>query len=112
MQFKTLPRKAFLIMLLMAVFMPWKANAQETLTVCDGTNTSTNAPIKNGGGSQSEFIYPATLLEDMDGGTISSVKFFSSTTSTSYSNTVTVYVEEVSETTETTSAWCYNQSTA
>ena len=105
-------KKALLLMLLMAVIMPWKVNAQETLTVCEGTNTSTNAPIKNGGGSQSEFIYPATLLEDMDGGTISSVKFFSSTTSTSYSNTVTVYVEEVSETTETTSAWCYNQSTA
>lgn len=105
-------KKTLLLMLLMAVIMPWKVNAQETLTVCDGSTTSTNAPIKNGGGSQSEFIYPATMLEDMDGGTISSIKFFSSTTSTSYSNTVTVFVEEVSETTEMTSAWRYNQSTA
>ena len=93
--------------------VPWAANAQETLTVCDGTATSSNAPIKSGGGSQTEFIYPASLLESMEGGTITSVKFFSSSTSTTnYSNTVTVFVEEVASSTISASAWQYNQSTA
>ena len=105
-------RSLFLILLL-AVFMPWAANAQETLTVCDGTSTSSYAPIKSGGGSQTEFIYPASLLGDMEGGTITSVKFFSSSTSTTnYSNTVTVFVEEVASSTISASAWQYNQSTA
>ena len=103
--------KRFLLMLLMALFMPWQTHAQETLTVCDGTKTSSNAPIRSGSGSQSEFIYPASMLGDMAGSTITSVKFFSSTTAT-YSNKVTVDVEEVSETTETTSEWRYNQSSA
>ena len=99
-------------MLLMAICWPWHANAQETLTVCNGSTTSTNAPIRTGSGSQSEIIYPARLLGDMAGGSISSVKFFASTTSTSYTNTVTVYVQEVSDTIENTSAWQYNQSSA
>ena len=100
-------------MLLLALMAPWAANAQETLTVCDGTSTSSYAPIKNGGGSQTEFIYPASLLGDMEGGTITSVKFFSTSTSTTnYSNTVTVFVEEVASSTISASAWQYNQSTA
>ncbi|MBR3467996.1 MAG: fibronectin type III domain-containing protein, partial [Bacteroidales bacterium] len=106
--------KKFLLFLMFALFcVPWAANAQETLTVCDGTATSSNAPIKSGGGSQTEFIYPASLLESMEGGTITSVKFFSSSTSTTnYSNTVTVFVEEVASSTISASAWQYNQSTA
>lgn len=108
---KTLLKKAFLLTLLMATFMPWAA-AQETLTVCNGSTTSTNAPIRNGSGSQSEIIYPSALLGDMEGGAISSVKFFASTTSASYTNKVTVYVQEVAGTTENTSAWQYNQNTA
>lgn len=108
---KTLLKKAFLLTLLMATFMPWAA-AQETLTVCNGSTTSTNAPIRNGSGSQSEIIYPSALLGDMEGGAISSVKFFASTTSVSYTNKVTVYVQEVAGTTENTSAWQYNQNTA
>ena len=106
--------KKFLLFLMFALFcVPWAANAQETLTVCDGTETSSNAPIKSGGGTQTEFIYPASLLGDMEGGTITSVKFFSSSTSTTnYSNTVTVFVEEVASSTISASAWQYNQSTA
>ena len=99
-------------MLLLALFMPWQAKAQETLTVCNGSTTSTNASIRNGNGSQSENIYPADMLSDMAGGTITSVKFFASTSSASYTNKVTVYVQEVTTTTETTSAWQYNQNTA
>lgn len=100
-------------MLLLALLAPWAANGQSTLTVCDGTSTSSYAPIKGSGGSQTEFVYPASMLEEMEGGTITSVKFFSSSTATTnYTNTVTVYVEEVEGTTESTSAWLYSQSTA
>ena len=112
MYFKTFFKKTHLLILLMAIFMPWQIRAQETHTVCDGETTSAIAPIKSGSGSQSEFIYPADLLGDMEGGSITSVKFFASTTSASYSNKVTVYVEEVFATTENTSAWQYNQSSA
>ena len=105
--------KHLLLLLLLAIGLPWAANAQETLTVCDGTATSSYSPIKGSGGSQTEFIYPASLLGDMEGGTITSVKFFSSSTSTTnYSNTVTVFVEEVASSTISASAWQYNQSTA
>ena len=102
------------LLLLTVMIAPWAAKGQETLTVCTGTTTtSTNTPIRTGSGSQSEFIYPASMLEDMTGGTITSVKFFSSsTTTTNYTNKVTVYVQEVAGTTETTSAWQYNQNTA
>ncbi len=112
MYFKKFIKKTHLLILLLAIFMPWQIRAQETHTVCDGETTSAIAPIKSGSGSQSEFIYPADLLGDMEGGSITSVKFFASTTSASYSNKVTVYVEEVSATTENTSAWQYNQSSA
>lgn len=89
--------------------MPWVANAQSPLTVCEGTTTNSSSPIRSGYGTQSECIYPASMLENMDGGTITSVKFFASTTSASYINTVTVYVEEVANTVETTSAWQYTK---
>lgn len=99
----------------MALIVPWAAMAQtpRTLTVCNGTTTSSNAPIRGGYGTQSEFIYPARLLEAMDGGTISSVKFYATKETDSYSSSpVTVYVQEVNDTIESTSAWQYNQSSA
>jgi hypothetical protein len=112
MYFKSLFNRKFILMLILALFMPWQTKAQETLTVCEGTKTSSNAPIKSGSGSQSEFIYPASMLGNMEGGLISSVKFFASQTNANYTNTVTVFVQEVSETTETTSTWHYVQNTA
>ena len=105
--------KHLLLLMLLALFVPWAANAQSTLPVCNGTTTTSNVPIRSGSGSQSEFIYPASMLSDMEGGTISSVKFFSSSTTTyNYTNNVTVYVEEVASATESSSSWSYNQATA
>ena len=83
-----------------------------TVTVCDGAATNSNAPIRSGSGSQSEFVYPASMLTALDGQTLVRVKFYASTTTASYTNNVTVYMQEVSGTTESTSAWLYNQSTA
>ncbi len=96
-----------------ALLAPLGLRAQETLLVCDGTATGSYAPIKSGGGSQTEFIYPASLLEEMEGASITAVKFFSSSSSTTnYSNTVTVYVQEVASSTVLSSAWQYNQASA
>ncbi|MCR5037612.1 MAG: choice-of-anchor J domain-containing protein [Bacteroidales bacterium] len=83
-----------------------------TVTVGNETTTSSNAPIRNGSGTQSEFVYPANMLTALNGKTLTSVKFYASTTSASYTNNVTVYMQEVAGTTESTSAWLYNQSTA
>ena len=83
-----------------------------TVTVGDETATSSNAPIRSGSGSQSEFVYPASMLTALNGKTLTSVKFYASTTTASYTNNVTVYMQEVAGTTESTSAWLYDQSTA
>lgn len=54
-----------------------------TLTVCNGTNTSQYIPFYGWyydiAGTMVQMIYPASMLTDMDGGTITSVKFYSST---------------------------------
>lgn len=53
-------------MLLMTLFMPWAAKAQETLTVCDGTNSTltTNNQVPMYGNyfddyTKSEFVISA-----------------------------------------------------
>ncbi|MBR0304764.1 MAG: fibronectin type III domain-containing protein [Bacteroidales bacterium] len=107
----------FFLMTLMALSLSWggAVKAQETHTVYeDETATSNNAPIRSGSGSQTEFVYPASLLANMEGGTITSVKFFlSSVYSNSYAGTtITVYMQEVEGTLESVSAWQYNQNTA
>ena len=70
-------------MLLVTLFMPWAAKAQETLTVCDGTNSTltTNNQVPMYGNyfddyTKSEFVIPAEKLAEMDGAEISSIKFY------------------------------------
>ena len=103
-------RKSLLFLLLMALFMPWAAMAQETLTVHDGTTTNGNVPIWGlwaDNSLQSEMVYPATELEDMNGGTISILNVFSNgtnnipSTGTSgcWNGTCQIFMKEVSETT-------------
>ena len=105
-------RKSLLFALLLALFMPWVANAQETLTVYgDGTQT-TNAYVPMYGGyfddfTKSEFVIPAEKLENMTGGTITSMKFYISSVSTygnGWGNThQVVFLKEVES--ATLSAW-------
>ena len=108
-----LTKHFFLLMLLIAVFMPWAAKAQETVTVYDGTDpgatTSNNNFIPMYSGyfdeyTKSEFIIPAVKLEDMEGGEISSLKFYISSVSSygnnSWENThQKVFLKEVESTT-------------
>ena len=93
-------RKDLLFALLVALFMPWAAQAQEELTVYDGTATSSYVPAYMGyfdDFSRSQFVIPAADLEDMNGGTISSIKFYTTSQNVPYTSvsTVDVYLLEV-----------------
>ena len=73
--------------------------AQETLTVYDGGAQNSNIPFYGlyaDYGTRSQFIIPATVLDEMIGGSISKLTFYSSTESTIFDEEVTVYVKEVS----------------
>ena len=80
--------KHLLLMLLMAFFAPWAAQAQEELTVCDGTATNEYVPFYGyyaDANQHNQMIYPAADLAEMDGGTISQLVFyFSSNYGSSY----------------------------
>lgn len=112
MYFKKIIKKTHLLILLLAIFMPWQAKAQETVTVCDGTapgtTTATNSYIPIYGsyvdtqGTTSEFIIPATT-EGMDaliGGVISQLTFYISNSPATWgSPVVQIYMGEVESTT-------------
>ena len=72
--------KRLLFLLLLAIGLPWVANAQETKTVYeDATGTNEYVPFQgyNADAAQhNQMIYPATVLDDMDGGTISQMVFY------------------------------------
>ena len=100
--------KHLLLLMLLALFAPWAVKAQETLTVYgDGTQT-TNAYVPMFGGyfddfTKSEFVIPAAKLEDMEGGTITSMKFYISSVATygnGWANThQVVFLKEIASTT-------------
>ena len=71
--------KKFLSFLLLALLAGSAAQAEE-LTICDGGDQSSTIPV-NGiwadtEGTISQMIYPAELLVDMEGGTITEVTFY------------------------------------
>ena len=123
--------KKFLLFLMFALFcIPWVANAQVELTVCDGMVTNAKIPV-NGlytdtQGTTSEFIFPAEMegMSEMVGGTISKVTFYISEIPASWGTpTIQLYIGEVAETTLSslygpssftivnTSVWSNQQST-
>ena len=99
-------RKNLLFLLLALIFAPWAANAQETVTVNDGTTTNAKIPV-NGlytdtQGTTSEFIIPAETegMSDMEGGTISKVTFYISQIPDTWgSPVIQLYLGEVEGTT-------------
>ena len=102
-------RKSLLFLLLMALFAPLAMNAQSrsTLTVY-GDNTTTNEYVPIYGfycdeKSKCEFIIPAEKLSAMNGGIVSDMKFYlsSSNSSNDISATFNVFVKEVNTTTLT-----------
>ena len=94
--------------LLAALMVPWAANAQLTLTVAQGTQNTEHAPwypYWTDIPYHTEVVYPASMLEDMAGGTITSVAFYTTSTNVDYSSlggtSVTVRMSEVSATAST-----------
>ena len=72
-------KKALLFALLAALFMPWAANAQTTLTVCDGTDNSNKVPFDgyNADSQQhNQMIFPANDLTAMNGKEITQMVFY------------------------------------
>ena len=97
-------RKSLLFLLLFALIAPFAANAQQTLTVHDGTGTNSNVPVHGLWADaylKCEMVYPAAELGSMSGGTINSIKFYASTPATaSWGNAnFQVFVAEVDYTT-------------
>ena len=90
------------MMLLLALLVPWAANAQETLTVHDGTATNGYVPFYGyyaDAYNKCEMVYPATELSDMADGTITSMTFYATQSSVSWGCNFQVFLAEVDETT-------------
>ena len=97
-------RKSLLFTLLLALFMPWVANAQETLTVYeDGTATSSNVPVHGLWADaylKCEFVVPVDQLTEMTGGTISQMDFYlTSPAAAVWAGTFQVFLMEVDDAT-------------
>ena len=92
--------------LLAFLAVPWVAQAQNTLTVADGTTTNSNVPIYglwSDAYLRCQTIYPAAMLEEsadafgMTGGTITSLTYYqSSAAAEAYTGTWEVKLTEVS----------------
>ena len=103
-------RKSLLILLLLAAFAPWTtAQAQETLTVYDGTTTNSYVPIyglNTDNGVKCEYVIPAAKLENMANGTISAMTIYLAKVSWNAgainpSPSFTIFLKEVDNTTLT-----------
>ncbi|MBQ6772191.1 MAG: hypothetical protein IJP44_14600, partial [Bacteroidales bacterium] len=99
-------KRHVLLLLLFALFAPWAAQAQEELTVYDGTVTNNVVPayiFYFDDFTRSQFVIPAGDLAEMDGGTLSSMKFYTTSSNVPYTtvSTVDVYLMEVDYTTIT-----------
>ena len=102
---KTLLARASMMLLAMLCFLGG-ARAQETLTVCDGTDASSNIPFyglyADTQGAASECVIPSDLLGDMVGGEITEMKFYlKSHAAEAWTGTFQVYLKEITETTLT-----------
>lgn len=82
-------QKLFTPALLLAAALFPTASAAETLTVCDGTATNDGAPVYAywmDRANRSQMIYPASMLESLEGKTLTGVKFFVSSISKAWTN--------------------------
>ena len=92
--------------LLLALLTTFGAWAQSELTVYEGTNTSNIVPAYMfyfDDFTRSQFVIPADDLEEMNGGTISSIKFYTTSNNVPYTavSSAKVYLMEVDYTTMT-----------
>ena len=91
------------VAMMMALTVPWQTQAQATLTVADGTATDEYIPIYGwyvDEAPHSQFIYPASMLATMSGGSVTGMTFYLSTPATSaWGTTVTIKLMETTATT-------------
>lgn len=90
------------LMLICASMFSLKLSAQMTLTVADGTTTNSYVPVYGfymDAFNRAQIIYPANLLSGMTNSTISQMKFYSSTTSVSWSAVMAVKIGVCSDAT-------------
>ena len=94
--------KHLLLTLLIALLVPWAANAQSTLTVHDGTATSNYVPIYGNWADaylKCEYIMPAAELADMNEENILDMTWYlSSPASAAWTGTFQIFMKEVEET--------------
>ena len=75
--------------MLLALMLPFASQAQNTLTVHDGTTTNSYVPVYGFYADaylRCQIVYPASDLADLTGGTISSMTFYASQSSVSWGN--------------------------
>ena len=93
------------LLLIAALLVPWVTNAQTTVTVADGTETNSYIPIYGFYADEdqhNQFIYPASMLNDLGGGMITGMTFYmSSPASSAWGGSATISIMEVSGTTVT-----------
>jgi hypothetical protein len=93
-------KKPNLLALLVAIIFPLATQAQETLTVCDGTATNSYVPMHgyyNDSRFKNEMIYPANMLGEMEGGTITTITFYAQDTN-SWNSPLELTIDEVADT--------------
>jgi len=92
-----------LLMTLLLFTFVWGARAEETLTVYDGTATSTYVPVYGTWADaylKCEFVVPADELSQMSGGTISQMAFYlTSSAAEAWTGTFQIFLMEVYNTT-------------
>ena len=102
-------RKSLLFLLLMALGLPWAANAQETVTIGNGTSGGSQTPFNSlYGYSFTEQIYPAsaiTIDDETVAGTITEIRFYlnQSYTDQEMVHDIVVYMKNVTRETFTSS---------
>lgn len=89
--------------LAVAMLLPFAAQAQNTLTVADGTVTNQYVPaylFYFDDFTRSQVVYPATMLAEMAAGEIGAITFYTTASNVPYTTTsvVDVYIKEVSYT--------------
>lgn len=101
--FLNLKRSRWLLLTLFALLVGASPTWADELTVHDGTATSEYIPVygyyADNGSANQEFIIPAADLSDMDGGTISGIKFYLSSPVNLGDAEYDVYLGEVNTTT-------------
>ena len=93
------------LMLTAALLLPFASNAQTSWTVADGTTLHSKVPLDfyncdGSGNRQAQMLYPASLLTEMSGSTIGTVKLYHQNT-TSKTVTASTWYLRMGETTET-----------